>query len=105
MYAIDTRIWSHALPEAKTPKVQANGTLPMRANPAAVPNISCSATPSPKNLSGNSFLNHSARVESVRSAERTTTSLLALPSSIKAFPNPSLVGTIFNAASAIFFSK
>ena len=85
-------------------KVQANGILPISANPAAVPNISCSATPRPKNLSGNSFLNHAARVESVRSADRTTTSLSSLPSLTRPLPNPSLDGTIFGVALLIWFS-
>ena len=61
-------IWSHALPLANTPKVHAKGILPVRLIPAAAPYMSCSETPKPKNLSGNSFLNHPALVESVKSA-------------------------------------
>src|SRR3989344_6231360 len=59
--------------------------------PAATVAIFCSATPISMNREGNSLWNHSARVDSSRSAERTTTRSSAFPASTTPFPNPSRV--------------
>src|SRR3989344_8495924 len=68
------------------------GILPAAANPAASVARFCSATPTSTKRSGNSFSNHSARVDSLRSAQRTTIFLSILPASTTPCPNPSRVG-------------
>src|SRR3989344_4075172 len=68
------------------------GILPAAANPAASVARFCSATPTSTYRSGNSFSNHSARVDSLRSAQRTTMFLSVFPASTTPCPNPSRVG-------------
>src|SRR3989338_7878951 len=68
------------------------GILPQAAMPDATEAIFCSATPISTNLSGNSFANASERVDSVRSAQSTTTFLSFLPASTNPSPYPFLVG-------------
>src|SRR3989338_7335454 len=68
------------------------GILPQAAIPEATEAIFCSATPISTNLSGNSLANASERVDSVRSAQSTTTFLSFLPASTNPSPYPFLVG-------------
>src|SRR3989344_4484429 len=75
------------------------GILPAAANPAASLARFCSATPTSTYRSGNSFSNHSARVDSLRSAQRTTMFLSVFPASTTPCPNPSRVG--FRSTSAL----
>ncbi len=70
--------------------------------PLATVAIFCSATPSSMNRSGNSFSNHSARVDSFRSAQRTTTRASAFPASTEPVPKPSRVGAISISGENIF---
>src|SRR3989344_8217574 len=62
--------------------------------PAATVAKFCSATPISTNRAGNSLWNHSARVDSSRSAESTTTRSSAFPASTTPLPNPSRVGAM-----------
>src|SRR3989344_93994 len=62
--------------------------------PAATVAMFCSATPISMKRPGNSFWNHSARVDSVRSALKTTTRSSAFPASTAPLPKPSRVGAM-----------
>ena len=79
-------ICSNALPAANIAKEDANGILPVVERPAAMPIILASAMPQSKNLSGNAFLKTPVFVAPARSASRTTTLGLTLPSSARALP-------------------
>src|SRR3989344_2176417 len=75
-----------------------NGTFPTAAMPEATVAIFCSATPISTKRSGNSFWNNSARVLSVRSAQRTTMRGSAFPASTTPCPKPSRVGAVLISA-------
>src|SRR3989338_2301449 len=79
------------------------GTLPASAMPAATVAIFCSATPISIKRSGNFFSNTSARVDSLRSAQRTTTRSSIVPASTRPAPKPSRVA-IFSTSSANTFA-
>src|SRR6185312_1055274 len=68
-----------------------NGIFPAAAMPLAIVAMPCSATPTSMNRSGNSFSNHSARVDSERSPQSTTTLSSFFPASTTPWPNPSRV--------------
>jgi len=79
-------ICSKALPAANIAKEEANGTLPVVERPAAIPTMLDSAIPQSKNLSGKAFLKTPVFVAPARSASKTTTLGLILPSSARALP-------------------
>ena len=67
-------------------KVEQKGIRPMVDMPAAISTMLASAMPILKNLSGNAFWNVAVMVDLDRSASRTTTLSLTLPSSARASP-------------------
>ena len=67
-------------------KVEQKGISPMVDMPAAISTMLASAMPILKNLSGNAFWNVAVMVDLDRSASRTTTLSLTLPSSARASP-------------------
>src|SRR3989344_4038192 len=81
-----------------------NGTLSTAALPPPKAAIFCSATPTSMKRSGNSFWNHSARVDSERSAHSTTTRPFSFPASTVPVPNPSRVG-FWSISSANSFAE
>ena len=64
----------------------------------------CSATPTSTYRSGNSFWNIWARVDSDKSAQRTTTFGSFLPAATAPNPNPSRVGLASSLALSKMFS-
>src|SRR3989344_9101976 len=79
-----------------------NATLPIAGKPDATTARFCSATPISTNRSGNSFLNASMRVDTVRSAQRPTMFLSARAASTRPAPNPLRRGSASGASSKIF---
>ena len=67
------------------------GIFPPIVNPAAIPIIFASATPTCINLLGFSSANSFIFKEPVKSAHNATTLLLFLPSSVRPSPKPDLV--------------
>src|SRR3989344_5908951 len=79
-----------------------NGILPTATIPLATVAIFCSATPISINRSGKTFSNSSARVDSFKSAQSTTTFTFFWPASTTPTPNPSRVGFFSIFSSNIF---
>ena len=83
---MELRTCSKARPAANMAKLEAKGTSPMAAAPAAADIISASAMPQLKWRSGNAFLNTAVLVAPARSASNTIRSGWEAPSSASALP-------------------
>src|SRR3989344_5176079 len=93
-------IVSQFLPGENVAYDEIKGVLPLIPRPAAIAAIFCSATPTSKKRSGNFFANSSLFVDSVKSAQSTTTFGSCSPSATRPYPYP--VGTISTSLSNIF---
>ena len=83
---MELRTCSKARPAANIAKVDAKGTSPIAAAPAATASMLPSAMPQLKWRSGKAFLNTEVLVAPERSASKTMTSSCSLPSSASALP-------------------
>ena len=88
------RICSNARPVANIAKEETNGVLPAAARPAPTEIKFCSAIPTLKKRSGQTFLNVSVLVDFDKSASNTIIFVFSLPMRANALPYASRVALL-----------